>query len=133
MNSSHELKIPEYKKLENFISKKTSNINSNIKLENTKWEMLSDDSKHYINYMRSSSKEMIKRRKAQDQLLIEMLFIFQEFPELNNASHWDIVFKKAKSFFFTKSKEEFAENSSKMNLETKAYFNCKFVEEEEEN
>ena len=35
MNSSHELKVPEYKKLENFISKQTSNTNSNIKLENT--------------------------------------------------------------------------------------------------
>ena len=131
MNSSQELKIPEYKKLDYFISNQTASNNANIKLANSKWELLSDDAKHFVSHRRSNAKRALKVRKAQEKVLIEMLYLFQEFSELDNAAHWNTVFNRARYVFFINSKEDFEENAMKVPKDAKEYLEAKFAEEEE--
>ena len=131
MNSSQELKIPEYKKLDYFISNQTASNNANIKLANSKWEMLSDDAKHFVSHLRGRAKRALKVRKAQEKVMIEMLYLFQEFPELDNPSHWNTVFNRARYAFFVRSKEDLEEWGMKCEKEIKEYLEAKFAEEEE--
>ena len=131
MDSCSDLRRPNYKTMDRFISQQTAPDWANKKLENSKWEQLSDDSKHYLNSMKANSKNVIQRRKLQDKVLIELLFLFQEFPDLDKT-HFDAVFKKAKNFFFTKSREDLPKNPKDMNAETYAYLDAHLPKSEEE-
>ena len=117
--------------LKNQISNQTASNNANIKLANTKWEILSDDAKHFVSYLRGKEKRALKVRKAQEKVLIEMLYLFHEFPELDNPSHWNTVFNRARYAFFVRSKEDLEEWGMKVGKETKEYLESKFAEEEE--
>ena len=132
MDSCSDLRRPNYKTMDRFISQQTAPDWANKKLENSKWEQLSDDSKHYLNSMKANSKNVIQRRKLQDKVLIELLFLFQEFPDLDKT-HFDAVFKKAKNFFFTKSREDLPKNPKDMNAETYAYLDAHLPKSEEED
>ena len=129
MESYNDLKRPYYQTVDRFISQQTAPDWANKKLENSKWEQLSDDSKHYLNSMKANSKNVIQRRKLQDKVLIELLFLFQEFPDLDKT-HFDAVFKKAKNFFFTKSREDLPKNPKDMNAETYAYLDANLPQPE---
>ena len=129
MESYDALKRPYYQTVDRFISQQTADYKANKKLENSKWEQLSDDSKHYLNSMKANSKNVIHRRKLQDKVLVELLFLFQEFPDLDKT-HFDAVFKKAKSFYFTRSREDLPKNPKEMNAETYAYLDANLPQPE---
>ena len=129
MESYNDLKRPYYQTVDRFISQQTADYKANKKLENSKWEQLSDDSKHYLNSMKANSKNVIHRRKLQDKVLVELLFLFQEYPDLE-INHFDAVFKKAKNFFFTKSREDLPKNPKDMNAETYAYLDANLPQPE---
>lgn len=131
MESYNDLKRPYYQTVDRFISQQTADYKANKKLENSKWEQLSDDSKHYLNSMKANSKNVIHRRKLQDKVLVELLFLFQEYPDLE-ITHFDAVFKKAKSFYFTRSREDLPKNPKEMNAETYAYLDAHLPKSEEE-
>ena len=131
METYGELIRPNYKTMDRFISQQTAPDWANKKLENTKWELLSDDSKHYVNAIRGNTKNVVRRRKLQDKVLIEMLFLFQEYPDLD-LTHFDAVFKKAKYFYFTNSREDLPKNPKEMNAETYAYLDANLPKSEEE-
>ena len=131
MESYGDLKRPYYQTVDRFISQQTADYKANKKLENSKWEQLSDDSKHYLNSMKANSKNVIHRRKLQDKVLVELLFLFQEYPDLE-ITHFDAVFKKAKSFYFTRSREDLPKNPKEMNAETYAYLDAHLPKSEEE-
>ena len=131
MESYGDLKRPYYQTVDRFISQQTADYKANKKLENSKWEQLSDDSKHYLNSMKANSKNVIHRRKLQDKVLVELLFLFQEYPDLE-INHFDAVFKKAKSFYFTRSREDLPKNPKEMNAETYAYLDAHLPKSEEE-
>ena len=131
MESYDALKRPYYQTVDRFISQQTADYKANKKLENSKWEQLSDDSKHYLNSMKANSKNVIHRRKLQDKVLVELLFLFQEYPDLE-ITHFDAVFKKAKSFYFTRSREDLPKNPKEMNAETYAYLDAHLPKSEEE-
>ena len=131
MESYNDLKRPYYQTVDRFISQQTADYKANKKLENSKWEQLSDDSKHYLNSMKANSKNVIHRRKLQDKVLVELLFLFQEYPDLE-INHFDAVFKKAKSFYFTRSREDLPKNPKEMNAETYAYLDAHLPKSEEE-
>ena len=131
MESYDALKRPYYQTVDRFISQQTAPDWANKKLENTKWELLSDDSKHYLNSMKANSKNVIHRRKLQDKVLVELLFLFQEYPDLD-LTHFDAVFKKAKYFYFTRSREELPKYPKEMNAETYAYLDAHLPKSEEE-
>ena len=123
MESYDALKRPYYQTVDRFISQQTADYKANKKLENSKWELLSDECKHYLNSMKANSKNVIHRRKLQDKVLVELLFLFQEYPDLE-ITHFDAVFKKAKSFYFTRSREDLPKNPKEMNAETYAYLDA---------
>ena len=129
MESYDALKRPYYQTVDRFISQQTADYKANKKLENSKWEQLSDDSKHYLNSMKANSKNVIHRRKLQDKVLVELLFLFQEYPDLE-ITHFDAVFKKAKSFYFTRSREDLPKNPKEMNAETYAYLDANLPQPE---
>ena len=131
MESYDALKRPYYQTVDRFISQQTADYKANKKLENSKWEQLSDDSKHYLNSMKANSKNVIHIRKLQDKVLVELLFLFQEYPDLE-INHFDAVFKKAKSFYFTRSREDLPKNPKEMNAETYAYLDAHLPKSEEE-
>ena len=131
MESYDALKRPYYQTVDRFISQQTADYKANKKLENSKWELLSDESKHYLNSMKANSKNVIHRRKLQDKVLVELLFLFQEYPDLE-INHFDAVFKKAKSFYFTRSREDLPKNPKEMNAETYAYLDAHLPKSEEE-
>lgn len=134
MESYEAIKRPNYKTVDRLISQQTAPDWVNKKLENSKWELLSEDAKHYLDAMKGHTKNVIHRKKLQDKVLLEIIFLFQEFPELNKSSQWDAVFKKAKNYFFTKTREDLDKNPASMNQETYAYLNehlPTFVTEEE--
>ena len=131
MESYDALKRPYYQTVNRFISQQTADYKANKKLENSKWEQLSDDSKHYLNSMKANSKNVIHRRKLQDKVLVELLFLFQEFPDLD-ITHFDAVYKKAKYFYFTRSREDLPKNPKEMNAETYAYLDAHLPKSEEE-
>ena len=134
MESYEAIKRPNYKTVDRLISQQTAPDWVNKKLENSKWELLSEDAKHYLDAMKGHTKNVIHRKKLQDKVLLEIIFLFQEFPELNKSSQWDAVFKKAKNYFFTKTREDLDKNPAPMNQETYAYLNehlPTFVTEEE--
>ena len=131
MESYGDLKRPYYQTVDRFISQQTADYKANKKLENSKWELLSDESKHYLNSMKANSKNVIHRRKLQDKVLVELLFLFQEYPDLE-ITHFDAVFKKAKSFYFTRSREDLPKNPKEMNAETYAYLDAHLPKSEEE-
>ena len=131
MESYDALKRPYYQTVDRFISQQTADYKANKKLENSKWELLSDESKHYLNSMKANSKNVIHRRKLQDKVLVELLFLFQEYPDLE-ITHFDAVFKKAKSFYFTRSREDLPKNPKEMNAETYAYLDAHLPKSEEE-
>ena len=132
MESYGDLKRPYYQTVDRFISQQTADYKANKKLENSKWELLSDESKHYLNSMKANSKNVIQRRKLQDKVLIELLFLFQEFPDLDKT-HFDAVFKKAKYFYFTNSREDLPKNPKEMNAETYAYLDAHLPKSEEDD
>ena len=132
MESYDALKRPYYQTVNRFISQQTADYKANKKLENSKWEQLSDDSKHYLNSMKANSKNVIHRRKLQDKVLVELLFLFQEYPDLE-ITHFDAVFKKAKSFYFTRSREDLPKNPKEMNAETYAYLDAHLPKSEEDD
>ena len=123
MESYEAIKRPNYKTVDRLISQQTAPDWVNKKLENSKWELLSEDAKHYLDAMKGHTKNVIHRKKLQDKVLLEIIFLFQEFPELNKSSQWDAVFKKAKNYFFTKTREDLDKNPASMNQETYAYLN----------
>ena len=123
MESYNDLKRPYYQTVDRFISQQTADYKANKKLENSKWELLSDESKHYLNSMKANSKNVIHIRKLQDKVLVELLFLFQEYPDLD-LTHFDAVFKKAKYFYFTNSREDLPKNPKEMNAETYAYLDA---------
>ena len=131
MESYNDLKRPYYQTVDRFISHQTADYKANKKLENSKWELLSDESKHYLNSMKANSKNVIHRRKLQDKVLVELLFLFQEYPDLD-LTHFDAVFKKAKYFYFTRSREDLPKNPKEMNAETYAYLDAHLPKSEEE-
>ena len=131
MESYNDLKRPYYQTVDRFISQQTADYKANKKLENSKWEQLSDDSKHYLNSMKANSKNVIHRRKLQDKVLVELLFLFQEYPDLD-ITHFDAVYKKAKYFYFTRSREDLPKNPKEMNAETYAYLDAHLPKSEEE-
>ena len=131
MESYNDLKRPYYQTVDRFISQQTADYKANAKLANSKWELLSDESKHYLNSMKANSKNVIHRRKLQDKVLVELLFLFQEYPDLE-INHFDAVFKKAKSFYFTRSREDLPKNPKEMNAETYAYLDAHLPKSEEE-
>ena len=131
MESYDALKRPYYQTVDRFISQQTADYKANKKLENSKWELLSDESKHYLNSMKANSKNVIHRRKLQDKVLVELLFLFQEFPDLD-ITHFDAVYKKAKYFYFTRSREDLPKNPKEMNAETYAYLDAHLPKSEEE-
>ena len=61
MESCSDLRRPNYKTMDHFISQQTSPDWANKKLENSKWELLSDDPKHYLNSMKANSKNVIQK------------------------------------------------------------------------
>ena len=132
MESYDALKRPYYQTVDRFISQQTADYKANKKLENSKWEQLSDESKHYLNSMKANSKNVIHRRKLQDKVLVELLFLFQEYPDLE-ITHFDAVFKKAKSFYFTRSREDLPKNPKEMNAETYAYLDAHLPKSEEDD
>ena len=79
MESYDALKRPYYQTVDRFISQQTADYKANKKLENSKWEQLSDDSKHYLNSMKANSKNVIQRRKLQDKVLVEFFSYFRNF------------------------------------------------------
>ncbi len=81
--------------------------------------------------MKANSKNVIHIRKLQDKVLVELLFLFQEYPDLE-ITHFDAVFKKAKSFYFTRSREDLPKNPKEMNAETYAYLDAHLPKSEEE-
>ena len=123
MESYGDLKRPYYQTVDRFISQQTADYKANKKLENSKWELLSDESKHYLNSMKANSKNVIHIRKLQDKVLVELLFLFQEYPDLS-MTHMVAVFNKAKSFYFTKTREELPAEPKHMNAETYAYLDA---------
>ena len=131
MESYDALKRPYYQTVDRFISQQTADYKANKKLENSKWELLSDECKHYLNSMKANSKNVIHIRKLQDKVLVELLFLFQEYPDLE-INHFDAVFKKAKSFYFTRSREDLPKNPKEMNAETYAYLDAHLPKSEEE-
>ena len=131
METYGELIRPNYKTVDRFISQQTADYKANKKLENSKWELLSDECKHYLNSMKANSKNVIHIRKLQDKVLVELLFLFQEYPDLE-ITHFDAVFKKAKSFYFTRSREDLPKNPKEMNAETYAYLDAHLPKSEEE-
>ena len=131
MESYDALKRPYYQTVDRFISQQTADYKANKKLENSKWELLSDECKHYLNSMKANSKNVIHIRKLQDKVLVELLFLFQEYPDLE-ITHFDAVFKKAKSFYFTRSREDLPKNPKEMNAETYAYLDAHLPKSEEE-
>ena len=131
MESYNDLKRPYYQTVDRFISQQTADYKANAKLANSKWELLSDESKHYLNSMKANSKNVIHIRKLQDKVLVELLFLFQEYPDLE-INHFDAVFKKAKSFYFTRSREDLPKNPKEMNAETYAYLDAHLPKSEEE-
>ena len=137
MESYGELRRPTYKTVDHFISQQTAPDWANKKLENRKWEQLSEDAKHYMDAMRGHTKNVIQRRKLQDKILLELIFLFQEYPELHKPSHWDPIFKKAKNYFFTKTREDLEKNpnTAQMNQETLEFLkaNLPSIEEETED
>ena len=135
MESYDALKRPTYKAVDNFISQHTAPDWANKKLENSKWNQLPDDAKHYVDAIRGNTKNVVRRRKLQDKVLVELLFLFQEYPDLDKT-HFDAVFKKAKNFYFTNSREDLPKNPKDMNAETYAYLDAhlpSIVKIEEEN
>ena len=130
MESYEAIKRPNYKTVDRLISQQTAPDWVNKKLENSKWELLSEDAKHYLDAMKGHTKNVIHRKKLQDKVLLEIIFLFQEFPELNKSSQWDAVFKKAKNFFFTKSREDLPKNPKDMNAETYAYLDANLPQPE---
>ena len=131
MESYNDLKRPYYQTVDRFISHQTADYKANKKLENSKWELLSDESKHYLNSMKANSKNVIHIRKLQDKVLVELLFLFQEYPDLD-LTQFDAVFKKAKYFYFTNSREDLPKNPKEMNAETYAYLDANLPKSEEE-
>ena len=123
MDSCSDLRRPNYKTMDRFISQQTAPDWANKKLENSKWELLSDECKHYLNSMKANSKNVIHIRKLQDKVLVELLFLFQEYPDLS-MTHMVSVFNKAKSFYFTKTREELPAEPKHMNAETYAYLDA---------
>ena len=132
MDSCSDLRRPNYKTMDRFISQQTAPDWANKKLENSKWEQLSDDSKHYLNSMKANSKNVIQRRKLQDKVLVELLFLFQEYPDLS-MTHMVSVFNKAKSFYFTRSREDLPTEPKHMNAETYAYLDAHLPKSEEDD
>ena len=131
MESYNDLKRPYYQTVDRFISHQTADYKANKKLENSKWELLSDECKHYLNSMKANSKNVIHIRKLQDKVLVELLFLFQEYPDLS-MTHMVSVFNKAKSFYFTKTREELPTEPKHMNAETYAYLDAHLPKSEEE-
>ena len=132
MDSCSDLRRPNYKTMDRFISQQTAPDWANKKLENSKWELLSDECKHYLNSMKANSKNVIHIRKLQDKVLVELLFLFQEYPDLS-MTHMVSVFNKAKSFYFTKTREELPTEPKHMNAETYAYLDAHLPKSEEDD
>ena len=107
---------PEFNNTVKIISRENSPDYVNKKLLNSKFETLSDDAKHYVDSMKGYSKNIAARRKVEDKLLVEFIYLFQEYPEISD-NQFASNFNKAKQFYFN----EFApkpELKKQMNSET---------------
>ena len=65
-------------------------------------------------------------------MVVDFIFLFEEFPELSEM-HWRTTFNKALTFFFTRTREEFeVKKKGNLNSETYEYLKNNLPEIKEE-